>query len=45
MGRLLAAVDGSYWLDKRNIAMIALMVRAGLRVSEVGEPVQNKSPV
>jgi integrase len=35
IGRLLAAVDGPHWLDKRNIAIIALMVRAGLRVSEV----------
>jgi site-specific recombinase XerD len=35
MGRLLAAVDGLHWLDKRNVAIIALMVRAGLRVSEV----------
>jgi len=33
--RLLAAVDGPHWLDKRNVAIIALMVRAGLRVSEV----------
>jgi site-specific recombinase XerD len=35
MGRLLAVVDGPHWLDKRNVAIIALMVRAGLRVSEV----------
>jgi site-specific recombinase XerD len=35
IGRLLAAIEGQHWLDKRNAAMIGLMVRAGLRVSEV----------
>jgi site-specific recombinase XerD len=35
VGRLLAALDGSRWIDKRNVAAVSLMVRAGLRVSEV----------
>jgi site-specific recombinase XerD len=35
LGRLLAALAGDRWLDKRNVAMISLMARAGLRVSEV----------
>ncbi len=35
MGRLLAALDGESWLDKRNVALVSLMGRAGLRVSEV----------
>lgn len=35
LGRLLAAADGGSWLSKRNKAMIELMARAGLRVSEV----------
>jgi site-specific recombinase XerD len=35
IGRLLAGLDGSRWLDKRNVAAVSLMVRAGLRVSEV----------
>jgi site-specific recombinase XerD len=35
IGRLLAVLDGERWLDKRNVAIVGLMVRAGLRVSEV----------
>jgi site-specific recombinase XerD len=35
IGRLLAVLDGERWLDKRNVAVVSLMVRAGLRVSEV----------
>lgn len=35
LGRLLAATDGINWLSKRNNAMIELMARAGLRVSEI----------
>jgi site-specific recombinase XerD len=35
IGRLLAVLDGDRWLDKRNVAIVSLMVRAGLRVSEV----------
>lgn len=35
LGRLLAATDGINWLSKRNKAMIELMARAGLRVSEI----------
>lgn len=35
IGRLLAALDGPRWIDKRNVAAVSLMVRAGLRVSEV----------
>jgi len=35
LGRLLAAIEGDRWLDKRNTAIIALMARAGLRVGEV----------
>jgi site-specific recombinase XerD len=35
IGRLLAVLDGDRWLDKRNVAVVSLMVRAGLRVSEV----------
>lgn len=35
IGRLFAVLDGSRWLDKRNVAIVSLMVRAGLRVSEV----------
>lgn len=35
IGRLLAVLEGSRWLDKRNVAIVSLMVRAGLRVSEV----------
>ncbi len=34
MGRLLAALEGEGWTDKRNVALAALMARAGLRVSE-----------
>jgi len=35
LGRLLAAVEGDRWLDKRNTAIIVLMARAGLRVGKV----------
>ncbi len=35
IGRLMAVLEGPQWLDKRNVAMVSLMVRAGLRVSEV----------
>jgi site-specific recombinase XerD len=35
LGRLVKAVDGDRWTDKRNVAMIAVMARAGLRVGEV----------
>jgi len=39
LGRLVAAVEGHRWgpewLPLRNLAMVALMARAGLRVSEV----------
>lgn len=38
LGRLLAAIEGDEdgrWLDKRNVALIAVMARAGLRVGEV----------
>ena len=35
LGRLLAAVDGQGWMNKRNKAMLELMVRGCLRVSEV----------
>ena len=35
LGRLLAATNGDGWLNKRNKAMLELMAKAGLRVSEV----------
>ena len=35
IGRLLVVLEGPRWLDKRNVAIVSLMVRAGLRVSEV----------
>ena len=35
LGRLLAAVEGPRWLDRRNVALVSLMARAGLRVGEV----------
>lgn len=35
IGRLLAVLEGQRWIDKRNVAIISIMVRAGLRVSEV----------
>jgi integrase/recombinase XerD len=35
LGRLVKAVEGNRWMDKRNVAMIAVMARAGLRVGEV----------
>lgn len=35
IGRLLAVLAGDRWLDKRNVALVSLMVRAGLRVGEV----------
>jgi len=34
LGRLLAALEGPRWLDKRNVALVSLLARAGLRVSE-----------
>jgi len=37
LGRLLAATEGASWLNKRNRAMIELMVRTGLRVGEIVE--------
>ncbi|RMH00926.1 MAG: hypothetical protein D6706_02850 [Chloroflexi bacterium] len=35
LGRLISAVAGQRWLDKRNVAIISLLARAGLRVGEV----------
>ncbi len=35
LGRLLAAVEGETWQAKRDVAILNLMARAGLRVSEV----------
>ena len=35
LGRLIKAVEGDSWTDKRNVAMIAVMARAGLRVGEI----------
>jgi len=35
LGRLLVAADGDGWLNKRNKAMLELMAKAGLRVSEI----------
>lgn len=35
IGRLLAVLEGQRWIDKRNVAIVSIMVRAGLRVSEV----------
>lgn len=35
IGRLLAVLEGQRWIDKRNVAIVSVMVRAGLRVSEV----------
>jgi site-specific recombinase XerD len=35
LGRLVAAVEGEGWMDRRNAAVIALLARAGLRVGEV----------
>ena len=35
MGRLFAVAEGERWLDKRNTALLSLLARAGLRVSEV----------
>ncbi|OQA13443.1 MAG: Tyrosine recombinase XerD [Chloroflexi bacterium ADurb.Bin360] len=34
LGRLLAAVEGHDWQDLRNIALLNLLARAGLRLSE-----------
>ena len=34
LGRLINAVDGPHWNDKRDVALINVMARAGLRVSE-----------
>jgi len=35
LGRLLAAVEGDTWQAKRDVAILNLMARAGLRVGEV----------
>jgi site-specific recombinase XerD len=35
LGRLFAAAEGKRWLDARNVALLSVMARAGLRVSEV----------
>lgn len=35
LGRLLAALNGERWIDKRNVAIVSLMARAGLRVGEI----------
>jgi integrase/recombinase XerC len=35
LGRLLAALEGDDWISKRNVALVSLMARAGLRVGEV----------
>lgn len=35
IGRLVAILKGDRWLAKRNVSLVSLMVRAGLRVSEV----------
>lgn len=35
VGRLVKAVEGSDWLAKRDMAMLSLLARTGLRVSEV----------
>ena len=35
LGRLLAVLEGERWIDRRNVAAVALMARAGLRVGEV----------
>ncbi len=35
LGRLIAAVEGDTWQAKRDVAILNLMARAGLRVSEV----------
>jgi len=32
LGRLINAADGSHWSDKRDVALINVMERAGLRV-------------
>lgn len=34
LGRLINAVDGPQWSDRRDVALINVMARAGLRVSE-----------
>ena len=34
LGRLINAVDGPHWSDKRDVALINVLARAGLRVSE-----------
>ncbi|MDT7947166.1 MAG: tyrosine-type recombinase/integrase [Thermoflexus sp.] len=35
LGRLLKAAEGEDWIHKRNVAILSLMARAGLRVGEV----------
>jgi integrase/recombinase XerC len=34
LGRLLSALDGPSWRDKRNVALVNVLARAGLRISE-----------
>jgi integrase/recombinase XerD len=34
LGRLINAVDGPHWSDKRDVALINVMARAGLRIGE-----------
>jgi integrase/recombinase XerC len=34
LGRLLVAVDGAGWMARRNVALVSMLARAGLRVSE-----------
>lgn len=34
-GRLLASLEGASWLARRNVALVSLMGRVGLRVSEL----------
>jgi site-specific recombinase XerD len=35
LGRLFKAAQGDGWMDKRNVAMLAMLARAGLRAGEV----------
>ena len=35
LGRMLAAAEGDHWQERRNVAILNLMARAGLRVGEV----------
>lgn len=34
LGRLLSALEGPGWRDKRNVALVNVLARAGLRISE-----------